>query len=158
MDLRGSLLKSNRLPKSSTHKQSLAWTTTTNAINKAGDILWIVNMWIACPPKDMRCPWVGWGGVTSNQRPPCGYIQTPLPCPPHSILAPVGLRLLNNHCHSETKVSWRAHIVDLCSRIVLYCTTSTYICHMYIHSPFHTWYHNPLWPLWLLKIWDSVLN
>ena len=98
--------------------------------------------------------WVGWEGVTSNRCLPRGYIWTPL----HFALALVGPWLLNNCCHLEIEMSWRPHIVDLCSRIVLYYTTTTYICHTYIHCPFHTWHHNPLRPLCLLKIWERVLK
>ena len=96
-------------------------------------------MLTACPPHlmDVWCSWVRWDGVTSNQRPPHGYIWTPLPFHPHFALTPMSPWLLYNHCHLETKVSWRPHNVGLCLEIKLYCTTLTYVCHTYLHSPFH---------------------
>ena len=61
---------------------------------------------------------MGWiGGAILNRHPPHEYMD-PISIP-HSLLAPMGPSLLTNHCHLETQVSWRAHIVDLCSRIVL---------------------------------------
>lgn len=56
--------------------------------------------------------------------------RTPLPFHLHSALIPVGPWLLNNYSHSETEVSWRAHIVGYCLGIVFYCTHTFSIPHV----------------------------
>ena len=104
-------------------------------------------------PMDAWRLWVEWGGVTSNRRPPHGYIWTPHPF----ALAPVGMS--NNHCHLETEVSCRAHIVGLYLGIVFYCTTSNlhmFMCTYILHSTSDTIIHCN--HFCLLEMWDRVLN
>ena len=115
-------------------------------------------MWIACPPKDTWHPWIWWGGVTSNRCPPCGYIWTPLPLHPYFALAPIGSWSLNNHCHSEAEMSWRAHIVSLSSGIIFYPITFIYICHStyILHSTCDTIIH--CGHFYLPKIRDSIFK
>lgn len=124
VDFKDDCLMNNHLPKS----------TTTNTVDTSSDCSWAIDMWNYNPPKDMWCPWFGLRSITSNRRLSRGYIWTLL----HSTLTPVSPWLSNNHCYSETKLSLRAHIVGLCLGIVFYCTTSTCICHAYIHFLFHT--------------------
>ena len=111
-------------------EQSILQVDYTTIIYKLGDSSWGFEMSTTCSPHGhvhLR-PWVRWGGSTSNRCPPHGYIWTPLPFHPYLAVTLVGLWLLNNHCHSETEVSWRPPHCGLCS------WTETLLHHIKLHT------------------------